>query len=304
MIVIGLAGLAPRPMQQSTWSLERTTEPRRTGFFRDPRVNESSGVAASRRQPGILWTLNDSGDDAWIYATDTLGRPHGALEVDGASNRDWEAIALGPCGNRDCLYIADTGDNNRDHRSAVIYRVPEPALPARATTEPAQALEFRYPKGRWDVEAMFVDSTGATYLITKGGAKPPQVYRLPADAWRAREPVAAQPLGPLPIDSRSLGNRVTDAALSPSGDLVAVRTYLAIYLFRFDRSNDPALRPTWLACDAAGLQLQGEGLTWLNERELLLTSEGGFGVRGTLVVLGCGTSGPLNQGPGRATPSE
>ena len=303
---LGLAGVVPRSSRQPVWDLRRTVEPRRTGFFRDPHVNESSGVAASRRQPGILWTLNDSGDEARIYATDTLGRPHGALEVTDASNRDWEAIALGPCGSRDCLYIADTGDNTRDHQGGVIYRVPEPALPsARVVTEPAQALEFRYPRGRWDVEAAFVDSTGAIYLISKGGVRPPQVYLLPPDSWADRGPVTAESLESLPIDPHSLGNRVTDAALSPSGDRVAVRTYLAVYLFRFGGSSPPALQPTGIACDAAGLQLQGEGLTWLNEEELLLTSEGGFGTRGTLVVLGCGTAGPrLIPGPDRTTPSE
>jgi hypothetical protein len=67
---------------------------------------------------------------------------------------------------------------------------------------------------------------------------------------------------------------------------VAVRTYLAIYLFVL--TADGSLAPTGVACDAAGLQLQGEGISWLDERRLVLTSEGGFGTRGTVVVLGCG----------------
>lgn len=266
--------------------MRRATEPRRTGVFRDSRVNESSGVAASRRQPGILWTLNDSGDDPWIYATDTLGRDQGALEVAGARNEDWEAISLGPCGPRDCLYIADTGDNGRNRRSVTIYRLPEPALPARREqTEPAEALEFRYPKGRRDVEAMFVDSAGTIYLISKSGSAP-TLYRLPAKAWAEAGPATAIDAGRLPIDSRSLGNRVTDAALAPSGDAVAVRTYLAIYLFRL--TGGGALAPTGTACDAAGLQLQGEGISWLSDRVLVLTSEGTFGIRGTIIVLECG----------------
>jgi hypothetical protein len=281
------AALAPGVARQSSWDLRPTTVPRRTGSFRDTRVSESSGVTASRRQPGILWTFNDSGHGPWIYATDTLGRPHAAMEVTGARNVDWEAIALGPCGNRDCLYIADTGDNDQGRRSATIYRVPEPALPAeRARTAPAEALEFRYPKGRWDVEAAFADSTGTLYLISKGSGRSPVLYRLRPETWKARGLVTAEELAELPIDTRSLGNRVTDAALSPVGGRVAVRTYLALYLF--DRSDDRSLRPSGIACDAAGLQLQGEGLTWLNGRDLVLTSEGGFGVPGTVVVLGCG----------------
>jgi len=67
---------------------------------------------------------------------------------------------------------------------------------------------------------------------------------------------------------------------------VAVRTYLAIYLFIL--TPEGTLVTTGIACDAAGLQLQGEGISWLNDRVLVLTSEGGFGTRGTIVLLECG----------------
>jgi len=279
--------------RQSVWAVRRTSEPRRTGLFEDLRLNESSGVAASRRQPGVLWTHNDSGRGPWIYATDTLGRSLGVFEVAEARNVDWEAIALGPCGRRDCLYIADTGDNDQDRRSATIFRVPEPrATRERGGTEEAQALEFRYPKGRWDVEAAFVDRTGTVYLISKGRGTAPTLYRLGPKAWETHDLVTAEALGKLPIDTGGLGNLVTDAALSPSGTTVAVRTYVAIYLFDFDPARTQPLRATGVACDAAGLQLQGEGLTWLNDRELALTSESGLGSRGSVVVAGCADDRP------------
>jgi hypothetical protein len=279
------AGLVPWGGPDPRWDIERTNRPRRTGVFSDPRVSESSGVTASRRQPGVLWTLNDSEHDPWIFAVDTLGRTLGAFSVRGARNFDWEAIALGPCGSRDCLYIADTGDNDYYRRTSTIYRVPEPGLPsARGDTERAEALEFHYPKGKSDVEAAFVDPAGTIYLISK--ARRPIVYRLPPESWEAGSIATAEEAGTLPIDTGTLVNRVTDAALSPSGTTVAVRTYVAIYLFEI--SDDPPLRAIGVACDAAGLQLQGEGITWLNDQELALTSEGGFGRRGTVVVLGCG----------------
>jgi hypothetical protein len=289
-LLVGLgvaAGLVPRRASEPPWAVRRTTDPRRTGVIMDPRVRESSGVAASRAQPGVLWTLNDSGDNAWIYAIDTLGRLQGAFEVVGARNFDWEAISLGPCARRDCLYIADTGDNAQDRKTATIYRVAEPALSdAGGRTQPAQALKFRYPRGSPDVEALFVDPRGAITLISKGRGAPPTVYRLEPEIWEAKGLATAEKAEELSIDTGGLGNWVTDAALSPSGTIVAVRTYVAIYLF--ERSEDPPLRGTGILCDAAGLQLQGEGLTWLNERELALTSEGGFGTQGTVVVLGCG----------------
>jgi hypothetical protein len=281
------AALSPLVGKQAQWEMKRTSYTRRTGSFEHPLLTESSGVAASRRQPGILWTLNDSGNDSWLFATDTMGRDHGALKVTGAENRDWEAITLGPCGTRDCLYIADTGDNAQNQGTARIYRIPEPPVPARGgRTARAEMLEFRYPRGSPDVEAVFVGADGALYLVTKGRGTPPLVYRIPADAWNGDEIATAESAGRLPIDTGSLGNRVTDAALSPSGDRVAVRTYLAIYLFRFTPQG--TLVPLGVACDAAGLQFQGEGISWLDDRVLVLTSEGGFGSPGTIVLLECG----------------
>jgi len=51
-----------------------------TSTFRSPRVRESSGVAASRAHAGVLWTHNDSGDDAYVYATDLAGADRGFVE--------------------------------------------------------------------------------------------------------------------------------------------------------------------------------------------------------------------------------
>jgi hypothetical protein len=282
------ASLAPSVGAQPPWEMRRAIHARRTGTFQHPRLTESSGVAASRRRPGILWTLNDSGNGAWIFATDTLGRDHGAFMVVGAENNDWEAIALGPCGASDCLYIADTGDNNQSAKTVRIYRVPEPTIPAEIPrTRAAEVLELRYPNGARDVEAAFVGGDGTVYLITKGRGSPPAAYRVDPEAWDRDKTATADAIGRLPIDTGSLASRVTDAALSPSGDRVAVRTYLAVYLFTLTHGR--TLLPLGVACDAAGLQLQGEGISWLDDAELVMTSEGGLGGDGTIVVLECRT---------------
>jgi hypothetical protein len=287
VIVLGTAATVARGTDTGTiWEMRHPLAPRHTGTFRNRRLNESSGVAASRRQSGILWTHNDSGDGAWLFATDTLGTDLGAFTVRGAENHDWEAIALGPCGSRSCLYMADTGDNGENRREVRIYRVPEPILPARSQTDPAEVLELRYPDGARDVEATLVAGDGTLILVSKGRHGPARAYRVPASAWTKHGTVMAHELGPLPLETGGLGNYVTDAALSPAGDRVVIRTYLAVYLFTLTKQG--ALIPTGVACDTAGLQLQGEGVSWLDDRELVLTSEGGFGGQGTIVVMACG----------------
>ena len=39
------------------------------GAINDPSIDESSGLAASRRNPGLLWTHNDSGNPPYLFAT-------------------------------------------------------------------------------------------------------------------------------------------------------------------------------------------------------------------------------------------
>src|SRR5439155_9691664 len=62
-----------------------------TGTLHSPRVKESSGIAASRAHPGVLWTHNDSRDDAYVYATDLAGADRGVVRIRGARAVDWRS---------------------------------------------------------------------------------------------------------------------------------------------------------------------------------------------------------------------
>src|SRR5262245_45881211 len=92
-----------------------------SGLSRLPDLPEASGLAASRRNPGVLWTHNDSGDP-FVFAITSTGGVKGRVRVTGAQVWDWEDIAVGPCPKGTCLYIADIGDNDRRRRSVTIYR--------------------------------------------------------------------------------------------------------------------------------------------------------------------------------------
>ena len=56
-------------------------------------ITESSGIAASKCQSDVLWTHNDSGDNAFIFALDSTGEKLGTWKVSNAKNIDWEDIA-------------------------------------------------------------------------------------------------------------------------------------------------------------------------------------------------------------------
>lgn len=282
---------------QSPWTVSPLQEARRTGTFRHPELNESSGVIPSRTQPGILWSFDDSGGPARIFATDTTGADFGSFPVRGAGNVDWEAISSGRCAASDCLYIADTGDNSEVRGLVDLYRLPEPAVRTRPGTSRAmpkvERLQVRYPDRPRDVEAMFVDREGDVHLISKGRTDAFVHYRIPASAWGKRS-VVAEVLGTLPIDrGGSLGQMVTDAAISPDGRRVAVRTYQEVFLFRLTERG--VLLPAGTACSLGGLELQGEGIGWLDQDTLVMTSEGLLGVPGTISVGRCTGPEPRNS---------
>lgn len=266
-----------------------------TGTLRSPPITESSGVAVSRRHPGVLWTHNDSGDGPMLYATNLAGEDLGRYLVPGATNYDWEDIALAPCvePSRDCLYVADTGDNNERRRNVTIYLVPEPAAAPRPATsdEPARiaprarAVRVRYPDGAHDVEAIWIEPDGSVDLVTKGTNGPIRRYRVPA-ARLDRDTARAQLVERLPIvPQRALGRLVTGAARSPNGKRVVIRTYTELFWYRLEANRRLADDgpPCWLG----PLEPQGEGVAFLDDSTLVLTSEGVLGQPGAIYRVRC-----------------
>src|SRR5205085_4228948 len=67
--------------------------PARLADLEDRAITESSGIVASRRNPDIFWTHNDSGDGPLLYAFDRKGRSRGRWRVTDAQAIDWEDIA-------------------------------------------------------------------------------------------------------------------------------------------------------------------------------------------------------------------
>jgi len=262
-------------------------------------LTENSGTTLSPAQPGVLFAINDSGNDPLLFALDTTGAERGVWRIAGARNSDWEAVSVGPCGARAtdttastrtepdaCVYIGDVGDNEATYRTRIIYRVPEPTAQQAGFVGDLRAdrLRFRYSDHPHDVEAMYVAPNGDVYLITKrrlvspaNRLRPALVFRLAADAW-GRDTAVAELVDSLSIVPGSAPDRqVTDASLSPAGHWLAVRTYTQVYVFATDSATGRvrgAISPS--VCNIASLgRWQGEGITWFGRSgKLLLTSEG------------------------------
>jgi hypothetical protein len=261
----------------------------RTGSFQDTAIRESSGVARSRAVPGVLYTINDSGNPPVVFAFDSSGHFRGRWLMPVARNRDWEALATGPCPWVSCLYIGDIGDNREREATVTVLRVREPVTrrPLEAATGGVglemDSLVLRYADGPHDAEAMWIDDSGGVFIVTKGRTGGAKLFHAPPDGFRSGQPVTATLVQELPIpDVGHWGRGVTDAALAPDRRLVAIRTYTEVYVFPVlpsGRLGQPLGR-----CSLAGLEPQGEGVEWLEDGRLVLTSERGLG----------GTPGPVH----------
>jgi hypothetical protein len=138
-------------------------------------IDEASGIAASRKNPGVLWTHNDSGDPSRVFAFNTHGEHLGVYYIDGAGSRDWEDMAVGPGpdSTKQYLYIGDIGDNQGQHELNYIYRVPEPDVdssqsPIDTTLLGTDIITFKYPDGSRDAETVMVDPiTKDIYVVSK-----------------------------------------------------------------------------------------------------------------------------------------
>jgi hypothetical protein len=272
---------------QRPWNVRNALEARRTGSFADRRLDESSGVAVSRRNPGVLWSHND-GPRPVLYATDTLGAALGAVRIRGVVD-DWEDVAPGPCGKETCLYLADTGDNRERRGWVKLLRIREPTLAEarRGSSVAAEGVRFRYPDGAHDVEAMWVDPNGDAQLVTKGRSGEARQFRVPAAAWRTGKAVAER-LGALPIAvSRRLDGYITGAGLSPDGRLVALRTYRFVYFFQRGARGGLQVPADAVVCALGGVDVQGEGVAWLDAERLVLTSERAVRPSGTVSIVRC-----------------
>jgi len=263
------------------------------GTFADTTLSEASAAAASHTQPGVIWTLNDSGNAPWLYAVDTAGGSLGTFRVAGASNFDWETLTTSTCPTGSCLIVGDIGDNPETRPSVILYRVPEPQLSSLSpgelgVTAPADTLRIQYPDGPHDVEAIYTDASGDLFFVSKGRTKGILLFRLPVAAWTAGGTAVPELVDSLPITPDiSVGHWVTDAALSPDGRTVAVRTYAAVFFFTVQGGGH--LTPDkGRECLFGLVEPQGEGITWLDQRRLLLTSESSSTSRGTLYLLECG----------------
>ena len=179
----GIAGVVAFAAAGARAGAAEAASPERAGSL-PVLVAEASGLAASRRAPGLFWTHGDSGGEPVLEAVAAGGESRGRVRIAGAKNVDWEDLDSFELGGRSWLLIADTGDNRagRGDCSLLVVEEPDPAKLAPGTERVASVawrVPVIYPDGPRDVEAVAVDAReNRIYLLAKR-TTPHGLYALP-----------------------------------------------------------------------------------------------------------------------------
>ena len=264
-------------------------------------LRESSGVAWSRSREDILFSHNDGGHPASIYAIDFEGALKGEIPLEGVSNRDWEDIATAECDTGSCIYIADVGDNEEVRNRITLYRVTDPGV-YDGTPLPADAFPMVLPDGPRDMEALFVLPGERVFFVSKGRSDAVTLYRYPPPL-RVGEEVVLEAVRTFSDGRLPIPRQVTGADATWDGTVVAIRTYESLTFFSVDGAGSTDGLTTGLTDGlTTGLspipgnrallrtiqEAQGEAVGLGPNGEVVLTSEGLMGREASMAMLRCG----------------
>lgn len=251
----------PVPVPVSPFEATPVTAPVAPGI-----IDEVSGIADSKLNSGFLWAQQDGGNPAELFLISYNGNVQKKIYLRSAQNRDWEDMVLGngPLSGVNYIYLAETGDNNASYTNYSIYRFEEPSI----TTDTVSAFDkinFQYPDGSHDAEAILVDgNTKDIYVITKRDVKS-KIYKLPYPQNTSSTSLAVE-VGELSL------NGITAAALSPDGTEILLKTYTAVYYWK-RKNNESIIAALKRDATASGYvtEPQGEAICFKNDNSAFFT---------------------------------
>lgn len=238
-------------------------------------VNEASGLAASRVNPGVLYAHNDSGGGPRFYAISETGVLLATINLPGVAMDDTEDVAVGPCPTGSCVYLGDVGDNAHVRTNRKVVRVTEPVLKAgetgkMLTATGLESLPFTYPGDvRNNAETLLVHpQTGDIYVGTKEDAGVRStLFKFPQPLTPGRSVMLTR-VAELPVPKPD-DQDLSAGDIQPCGGSVLFRTGNRLYLLPvmpgqpFETVfSPPSADPPYVLEVPAATESNGEAVAW------------------------------------------
>jgi hypothetical protein len=236
-VIIATVGCAPEVVITES-TPEVVGESLQVGNLENQQISEASGLASSGLYPGVLWVINDGGNEPLLYSIGIDGSDLGTFRVEGASNYDWEALASFQLQNTAYLLIADVGDNWEQRKACTLYVVKEPMITAAGLDNaPAVGIAwqifFTYEDGPHDCEAVAVDTAAQRILLLTKRSLLPVLYELPLQPADPDTPALARRLTSIPYFSWPTGMDI-----APDGLSAVILSYSHAYFYLRSQKED------------------------------------------------------------------
>ncbi len=251
-------------------------EPVERAKLQDKSIDELSGLAASRRYPGLLWGHNDSGDTARIFAINQKGETVATVNFPGLEARDWEDIDIAG----GWIYVAEIGDNFGVNENIRVYRTHEPDLNPDKLGQDIdlkagswEEMTLHYPGGARDAESLVATPDGHLLIISKD-KKGSNFYTLKRPWSNGQVATLDKIFDDVQIGETGwLTRLVTGADLSPDGRELTLVTYAQLWQYDLARPynfasiqiNAPRKRdlPPLKQCESVCYSADGQSL-WVS----------------------------------------
>lgn len=266
--------------------------PKAIGFLDRKDLPEASGMTFSPRYDDRLYHVNDSGDSARFFVTDSKGKTRQEVKLKSYAPTDIEDLSSGWCDQskqQSCLFLADIGDNKSKRKDITILVISEHEN-FEEHESIKQELTLKYPDGAHNAESLAVHPNGDIFIVTKGIQT--YLYRLPYAAWSGNrgktiilQKIAEfSPIGKIADDADMSGVAfATGMSISPDGKSFALLTYLDALVYNIDlttvkpgtKFNNSSLRAQKLLVTAKLKPLQQqEAIAFAQDgKSFLYTSE-------------------------------
>jgi hypothetical protein len=220
------------------------------GEIESEALSEGSGLAVSSKTRDLLFSVNDSGNEARLFALNGRGQHVASWPVEYDERHDFESLASFTLDGEPYLLIADSGDNLYWRKSLrlLVVREPDPGVLADNTPIGVEwQILYHYPDGYRDVEGVAVDDQTGKILLVSKRQVPAEVFELPLKPGNelvtasliARLTGIPQPGERDRREDPDLGAyRSTPTGLDVRGRYAIVMTYKDAYLYERKRRQD------------------------------------------------------------------
>ena len=213
-------------------------EPASVTALQDARMSETSGIAASVANPGILYVHNDSGDTSRFFAI----HPDGSLKTVvyftgdkslprlGVTDCEDIAVNIGPQPGT-YVYMGDIGDNTAVRKDIIVFRIKEPALSDTLVNAQADPLELTYPDGPRDAETLMVDPVDKLLYIVSKREDSVGIYSTPL-LFNANDTAVLQLRAKLYFSGLGETKYITAGDISQDGTRILLKSYSQVYYWK------------------------------------------------------------------------